>query len=1224
MRQAVDNRAHRAVLISVIAAAFAFLLPDFLLAQALSPWDEVPEEIRTRNSFKRFEWFYRQRAFPFDTIQHSVYATELNREGARWLDRHSALTWSQIGPRSIVSTWPPQWGNMSGRVRAVAVHPTDPDFLYIGAASGGLWKTTNGGGVWAKLSEDFASNAFGAIAIDPQNPNIVYAGGGEAVQFSNTWIYPGRGLYKSTDGGSTWTQITNGFGDMTHFGALVVSPHNSSIVFAALGSGNTFLGTNLQNEGIWRSTDAGITWTRTLNVQDAFDIIPHPTDSSVVYAATGGATSTSGFHISTNNGSTWTTSNSGLPAASQIGRIQITLCRNSPAIMYAVIYGSSTTRAYKSTNGGASWGQISSGVQLGGTYNGTTWADQGWYDLTIAVHPINPDIVYIGNVELHRTTNGQDFLPVRSPTGPFGGTRAWDSPMHTDYHKIVFSESNPNTIYAGGDGGIYRSTDGGVTWPSINTLISSIQYYRISSHPTNPDIVIGGAQDNGNYRTADRGATPWAIVTTGDGMESFFDHTNPNNVYMSTQNGNLLKSISGGLYGTFSGISPPWESTPNWITPYFMHPTNNQIIYAASRRFWRSTNAGSNWVAISPSITTNAIHTVSQSRVNHDMFILAAGGTSNQNPQVMVSDDGGSSWRNVSIPGPARYISRVVTHPHNAQMVFAVRSGFGSGKVYVSADFGDTWTNISGDLPDIPHNDLFIDPLRPYDYYVANDFGVYLTTNGGTTWTPKSTGMPIVPVLDFDYFHSNGTRLLRAGTHGRSAFESPLSPDTAASIFVSPTLADFGKLEVGAGRDSIELTISNFGLSSLTVHSVSSSHPAFVLVNLPSFPATIPGSGSLSFRIVFDPIDHGPAVDSVVITSSDASNPSVTILLSGRGIVIGRAQPGIMYATSFGSPSGQLYSLNPSTGEATAIGELDVVELQGLAIRPTNMELHGVLTSGIGTSFYRVSSGFGDVLPFTTVGIPNMRAIAFAADDSLYGATTTGRLYRINLATGDTTFIGTSGLNYSGLSFSPTSGLLWASVRPPITNRDHIYTVSTGTGQAIFIGATGDNAITPSIAFGPDGTLFGLKGISSQTNTLIVIDTLTAAGTLIGATNVSGLLAITMRMDSTVVSVPEPHAGGVPQELALLQNYPNPFNPATRITFVVGTYGQTSLRVYDLLGREVATLVNELKSPGEYTVTWDGKSEDGLQMSSGVYFYRLVVEQEQRSFTSVRKLMLMR
>ncbi len=1081
--------------------------------------------------------------------------------------------------------------------------------MYIGAAAGGLWKTTNGGTSWSVLSDDFAINTFGAIAIDPNNPNVVYAGTGESIGSFNLQNLDGRGLYKSTNDGATWTQITNGFGAQTHFGMIAVNPNNSNIVIACLGSGYSFLG-NLQNEGVWRSVDAGTTWSKVINVDNAFDVVFHPSVVGKVYAAAG---SGAGVFVSTDHGATWTTTNTGLPLAS-LSRIQIAIANSSSSILYAYIYNGTETRVYKSTDGASSWSQISAGVRLSGTYDGTNWIDQAWYDATIAVKPNDPNFVLTGNVEIHRTTNGADFSPLRLAGGPYGGTRAWDCPTHTDIHRIVYAPSDPNIVYLGCDGGIFKSTDGGNSFASANAAISTIQFYRIASHPTDRNIVIGGAQDNGNYKTSDGGATPWALTTTGDGMECLFDYASPNVVFMSTQNGNLLRSMSGGDYGTYATARPAWEVTPNWTTPLIIHPTDHNTLYTASRRIWRSTNQGSSWTALTGTIaTSDVMNGLAQGRTNPNVMIASASGYSNSNPQVLVSTDGGVNWTDVAarIPGAARYVARVLVHPLDHNTLFVVRSGFGSGKLYMSNDGGQTWTNMSGDLPDIPASDFFVDPQRPRQWFIANDFGVYLSTNRGVNWSRQASGIPIVPGLDFDYFSSAGTRLLRLGTHGRSAYEAPLSLDSVASIFVTPLAKGFPKVEANVVSDTSVATIYNFGTQPLTVSSITKNNAAFTLINLPSLPAIIPAQASVQFKIVFRPTVHGAVSDSVRIASNDPGFPVTYIPLSGSGVVIGTARPGVMYAVSGAS----LYTVNTSTGAATMVGPLGVSQVDAVTVRPSTRELYGIYTTGLSTQLYRISSQFGDALPMRTLPLANVRAIAFSADGTCFATTSAGSLYRINLTTGDTTFVGSSGLAYAGLSFNLLSNGLWASVRPPLSNRDRIYKVNTTTGASTLVGATGDNAVTPSIAFNPLGVLYGLKGTSSQTNTLIRIDTTTGTGTTVGSMGVSGILSITMRTDSLTTGVEGGLEDGLPRAFALYQNYPNPFNPTTTITYDIPQSSHVTLKVFDLIGREVAMLVNETQEAGTRSVVLNAG-----KLASGMYLYKL----EAGTFSASRKLLLLR
>ena len=281
---------------------FYFAFTNLLLAQQKSIWEDIPDNIKSRKYEKRFEWFYRQRSAPFDTISYFTLQKEFKKEKNKNKQNISAMDvqWMPVGPKGVISYYPSQWGVISGRVRAIDIHPTNPNIVYIGAASGGIWKTTEGGDSWESIADDLGSITFGAIAIDPSNPDIIFAGTGEVFYGLFPYTYYGTGLYKSTDAGVSWNKITNEFGEYTHFGDIVVDPHDDNYIYAALASGNFFLG-QPQNKGVWRSTDGGITWERTLGISDAFDIAVHPTNPNLVYAAIGGATTESGFYISSDN-----------------------------------------------------------------------------------------------------------------------------------------------------------------------------------------------------------------------------------------------------------------------------------------------------------------------------------------------------------------------------------------------------------------------------------------------------------------------------------------------------------------------------------------------------------------------------------------------------------------------------------------------------------------------------------------------------------------------------------------------------------------------------------------------------------------------------------------------------------------------------------------------------------------------------------------------------------
>jgi hypothetical protein len=435
-------------------------------------------------------------------------------------------------------------------------------------------------------------------------------------------------------------------------------------------------------------------------------------------------------------------------------------------------------------------------------------------------------------------------------------------------------------------------------------------------------------------------------------------------------------------------------------------------------------------------------------------------------------------------------------------------------------------------------------------------------------------------------------------------------------VYLDRSSIEYAKCEVGTNSDTVMVSMTNNGLDTLRVSNIALSTTNFRITNPPALPLRLGALDTATIGVAFTPQSPGNLADSIMVSSNDTLNPIAKITLSGRGVLIGQAQAGVMYATS-GNPS-QLYTINPATGAATAVGPTGVTEIDGLAIRPSNKELYGILTNASSSTLYRMSQQYGDALFACSIAIPSMRAITFSIiGDTLYAGTTNGRLYRINIATGDTTYIGTAtGKVYSGFAISPTSNQLWASVRSPLTGRDSIFIVNRTTGATTGIGRTGLYIITPYIAFNKQGNLFALIGSGAQTNTLYSLDTLTATGTLIGSTNVTGLLAIALRTDSTgVVGVGEKTASGIPTKFELVQNYPNPFNPATNFQFSIANSQLTILKVFDVLGREVATLVNEVKQPGTYAVQWDANN-----VASGIYFYRL----QAGEFTQTKKLILLR
>lgn len=514
--------------------------------------------------------------------------------------------------------------------------------------------------------------------------------------------------------------------------------------------------------------------------------------------------------------------------------------------------------------------------------------------------------------------------------------------------------------------------------------------------------------------------------------------------------------------------------------------------------------------------------------------------------------------------------------------------------------------------------------LRPTEI-VRPGAGTYAVLADGRNRWGDYMGITLDPV-DRNDFWMNTETVPAQNTWGTWIHGMRVVPFTGARATFSSESLNFGSLEVGFS-DTLSLTLKNSGSDTLTITSLAPRDSAFALSDLPPFPLKIATYDSVKFNVVFRPAAHGALADTLVMVSNDSTNAPERIALRGKGVEIGRAIPGVLYASSVG-PNGSLYSLNPSTGAATLLGPTGVNDLNGLAIHPVTHELIGVYAPGAQATLYRVSSLHGDALPLATVHVQNMRAIAFADNDTMFGGTTTGGLLRVNPNTGDTSLIGfATGIAYSEFTVQPGTGTLWACVRPVIVNRDRIYTVNTTTAAATLIGATGDGTITPSITFDALGNLYGLKGTGTAVSTLISIDTATAVGTLIGSTGIPGLIAIVARTDSAgTVSVGEPAQNGVPQDFVLMANYPNPFNPETRIGYGLPEQSDVVVRIYDVAGREIAVLAGGVQSAGFHSVVWNGTNRSGATVASGVYFYALDARSVQgsRSVMTTRKMLLVR
>jgi hypothetical protein len=447
-----------------------------------------------------------------------------------------------------------------------------------------------------------------------------------------------------------------------------------------------------------------------------------------------------------------------------------------------------------------------------------------------------------------------------------------------------------------------------------------------------------------------------------------------------------------------------------------------------------------------------------------------------------------------------------------------------------------------------------------------------------------------------------------------------LKPFSGAFVYSFQDALNFGKVEVGRS-DTLAVTLYNYGETPLSFTSLTTQHPAYQVVNA-SLPTNVPLYDSVIVRVAFSPTSHGVVNDTLYIASNDAAQPVYKIALNGKGVEIGRAEPGVLYSLSSPVGDAQLVKINDVNAQTVAIGQTEQGTMNSLCVNPRTNELFG-LASGTPSKIYRISARFGDALPWRTIPL-NARSIAFADNDTLYavtaqgvGANTRALIYRIgfNGETADTIFIAAiPQFNPSGMAWDKTNRQLLLSAQAG-ARRDTIYVFNPTNGTFAPLGAMGLSTAITHLGIAPNGYIFGLTGTGAQIATLVRFTAQNTTAISIGSTNISGLRGIGIRTDSLGQLNAEIGTVSAPKEYQLNQNYPNPFNPSTVIEFAIPTAGNVSLKIYDVLGREVATLLNERRNAGVHRINFNASN-----LSSGTYFYRL----QSGGFTQTKKMILVK
>lgn len=676
-----------------------------------------------------------------------------------------------VGPGSWTFLGPT---NVGGRIRAIAIHPTQPNTMWIGGNSGGVWKTTDGGATWLPMDDFLPGIAVNCMVLDKSNPNVLYVGTGEGFfeteeGSTNTACIRGAGIFKSTDGGVHWVQIpTTNNPDFYFVNRLAIHPTNPNILLAAAST------------GIWRSTDAGATWNPVYDAEWMYDVDFHPTDGSKAIAGS----HAQGAFYSNDGGLTWTRSTS-----ISAHRAEVAYAPSNPTTVYATVSSGSSIRVWRSTNGGVTYTQQAANtISTYEAYNNALW-----------VNPTNANTILYGGVYLYRSTNA-------------GGSRSQAfSDIHPDIHEFVthpqFDGVNNKTVFVGTDGGLYRISDfaGGNANLFFYNGLGITQFYGAAISPQSGRI-MGGTQDNGT-RLYTGNIANWTQSAGGDGGYAAVDPLDSNFFYGCIYWAYQFRSTTGGgsthyIYNTANPITDAGNAdNVNFINRFVIDHNNPNRMLVAAQRLWRSNNvkaSSPDWFVIKPTIAPSGrgrgvgggnAHMVSNNPYNISNVAIATGNSDiiyvgHNNGQLYRTSNGTATsptWTRIDQNGPlpARWLSWIVIDPANPNHVYVSFMGFHDDSIFETTDGGQSWTDISsGRLIPASVNCISMHPTRAGWLYAGTDLGLFTSSDNGLSWTATTDGPGTVPIEEI-FWRNNSTILL--ATYGRGIYSASI--DSAWDVF---------------------------------------------------------------------------------------------------------------------------------------------------------------------------------------------------------------------------------------------------------------------------------------------------------------------------------------------------------------------------------------------------------------------------------------------------------
>jgi photosystem II stability/assembly factor-like uncharacterized protein len=700
--------------------------------------------------FNRIRAFTETRLLPNGSFNSSAIRSAWETKLDRFPQSNSAASWTPMGP---FHPMPGEYVGGMGRISSIARDPHTPSTLYVGAATGGLWRSVDDGATWAPLTDDLPVLGVSDIVVHPTQPDTLYLVTGDTDGNRRRTVSYSVGLLRTYDAGESWQQmgLTALPEERTIFTRLVLYP----------GAPDTMIAASL--DGLYRSEDGGDTWSVVAAGGEWYDLEVDPSDGSRWTAAAAGV----GIYQSADGGRSWDQRTNGLPSTG-FNRIAVAIAPSDPDTIYA-LYADDTAPfytgmygVYRTDDGGLTWqetiGPNSGGPNLlGWNEDGSDTGGQGWFALALDVDPNDAGTVFVGSVNVWRSQNAGE-------AGSWNIIGYWYFSMteyiHADHHVFEFLGDK---LYVGNDGGLYRF-ESDETWTDLSNMLVISQVYRVGVYQgsAEPDLLLAGIQDNG---TKLLDGTEWTAEIGGDGFEPIIDPSNPDYMYGQVYYSQVYRSVDGGVNWYPANDNVFDAGFGYWISPLVLDPANPQVLYRGARGIHRSDDRAVTWENLTGILTDEYVHNIAIAPSNPQVLYA-----NDWIGNLFVSVDGGDSWNTRSTPGLK--VTSLAIDPADPAVLYASLGDFHDGeKVYRSEDSGETWTNVSGELPNAPANTIVVHPANPDHLYLGTDIGIFVSTNGVGTWETYDSGLPNVIINELE-IHENSNTLISA-TWGRGVWQSP-------------------------------------------------------------------------------------------------------------------------------------------------------------------------------------------------------------------------------------------------------------------------------------------------------------------------------------------------------------------------------------------------------------------------------------------------------------------